>query len=174
MYFLSQVFCCLCKIEYDISIIFYLLLLTGWYVGWQHLCTDLHPPEDNSVGTTLFAGILCDHYLQKMSEFIGEEWHALGRSLCVPERDLRLLRIDYKDRTVRNFKLLDTFRFSRIAIEQGTSVIRFLLRACKSAGCTGGLITFIRYIAGIFKELTFMRPQSWVSMSSAMPSVEIT
>lgn len=131
-------------------------------------------PIDNSVGTTLFAGILCDHYLQKMSEFIGEEWQALGRSLCVPERDLRLLRIDFKDRAVRNFKLLDTFRFSRIAIEQGTSVIRFLLRACKSAGCTGGLITFIRYIAGIFKELTFMRPQSWMSMSSAMPSVEIT
>ncbi|XP_078338073.1 uncharacterized protein LOC111133637 isoform X1 [Crassostrea virginica] len=120
------------------------------------------------------SGILCDHYLQKMSEFIGEEWQALGRSLCVPERDLRLLRIDFKDRAVRNFKLLDTFRFSRIAIEQGTSVIRFLLRACKSAGCTGGLITFIRYIAGIFKELTFMRPQSWMSMSSAMPSVEIT
>ncbi|XP_061163086.1 uncharacterized protein LOC133172252 [Saccostrea echinata] len=120
------------------------------------------------------SGILCDHYLQKMSEFIGEEWITLGRKLCIPDRDLNLLRIDYKDKAVRNFKLLDTFRFSRIAIEQGTSVIRFLLRACKSAGCSAGLITFIRYIAGIFKELTFMRPQSWMSMSSAMPSVEIT
>lgn len=121
-----------------------------------------------------FAGVLCDHYLKRMSEFIGEEWISLGRNLGIPDRDLRLLQIDYKDKTERNFKLLDTFRLSRTAIEQGTGVIRFLLRACKGAGCTAGLITFVRYVAGIFQEQTFMRSQSWLSLSSAMPSVEIT
>lgn len=121
-----------------------------------------------------FAGVLCDHYLKRMSEFIGEEWISLGRNLGIPDRDLRLLQIDYKDKTERNFKLLDTFRLSRTAIEQGTGVIRFLLRACKGAGCTAGLITFVRYVAGIFQEQTFMRSQSWLSLGSAMPSVEIT
>lgn len=127
-----------------------------------------------AIETPFFAGVLCDHYLQRMSEFIGEEWISLGRNLGIPDRDLRLLQIDYKDKAERNFKLLDTFRLSRTAIEQGTGVIRFLLRACKGAGCTAGLITFIRYIAGIFKEQSFMRSQSWLSLSSAMPSVEIT
>lgn len=124
--------------------------------------------------SSFLAGVLCDHYLQRMSEFIGEEWISLGRNLGIPDRDLRLLQIDFKDKAERNYKLLDTFRLSRTAIEQGSGVIRFLLRACKGAGCTAGLITFIRYIAGIFKEQTFMRSQSWMSLSSAMPSVEIT